>query len=362
MNFTQQPLQLAVAVVLIIAVIGLIQLNNQKQLGSPTNNANLVQDISNATPNETTSNNSNQYPSAPEVIGIQQWLNSQPLTLQSLRGKVVLIDFWTYSCINCIRTLPYMNAWHEKYAMNGLVIIGVHSPEFDFEKETKNVQNAINQYNIKYPVAMDNDFLTWRNYSNHYWPAKYLIDANGLVRYFHFGEGSYAETEQQIQQLLQEAKLLNEKKDMANPTNTTAVNYNEIGTPELYFGHDFKRQLFGNEQGATLNQTATYTIPADINPNFIYLQGDWNANTDHQTLVSKTGEIQLLFKAKSVNIVLGSPQPVELEVFIDDEKVNTLTVQNQQLYNLITLPEYGTHRLKVKINSSGLEAYAFTFG
>src|SRR3989338_2253577 len=139
------------------------------------------------------------YPKAPEFAGIATWINSEPLTLEELKGKVVLVDFWTYSCINCIRTLPYLKDWHEKYADDGLVIIGVHAPEFEFEKDEKNVQKAINDFGLKYPIVQDNDFATWRAYNNRYWPAKYFIDKEGYIRYTHFGEGAYDESEKVIQ-------------------------------------------------------------------------------------------------------------------------------------------------------------------
>lgn len=150
---------------------------------------------------------------APELVGIAEWINSNPLTIESLRGKVVLVDFWTYSCINCIRTQPYLNAWHEKYSDDGLVILGIHAPEFAFEKLPKNVEKAVKEADIKYPVALDNDFRTWNAYDNKYWPAKYLIDQNGNIVYKHFGEGEYAQTEEKIQELLGAKKELEKEQE-----------------------------------------------------------------------------------------------------------------------------------------------------
>jgi cytochrome c biogenesis protein CcdA/thiol-disulfide isomerase/thioredoxin len=169
---------------------------------------------------------------APEITGITNWLNSEPLTLSDLRGKVVIVDFWTYSCINCVRTLPYLTDWHDKYADDGLVIVGVHTPEFEFEKETKNVADALERFDINYPVAQDNDYKTWRSYSNRYWPAKYIIDAEGNLRYFHFGEGKYEQTELVIQQLMAEIGADNDE----DLTEIIGKNYSSDQTPETYMG------------------------------------------------------------------------------------------------------------------------------
>lgn len=362
MNWTNRPIALGIVIFLIAILIVSIQLSNQK-LAGPGDNPTLVSQIITANqPDNNNQVNFQDYPIAPEIKGIYKWLNSQPLSLSNLRGKVVLVDFWTYSCINCIRTLPHMNAWHEQYANQGLVIIGVHSPEFYFEKFEENVQNAINQHELKYPVAMDNDFKTWKAYSNKYWPAKYLIDANGFVRYVHFGEGSYDQTENEIRKLLREANLLNENQTILNPAYNQMVDFAQIGTPELYFGQSFKRVLFGNDQPTQINEVKSYVLPANFNSNLIYLQGDWNAQEDYQQLSSETGEIRLSFKAKVVNLVMGSKEPVLVDVLINGKKVQTITVQQQQLYQLAQLEDYNWYDVQLKIQSSGLEVYAFTFG
>ncbi|MEK6854351.1 MAG: thioredoxin family protein, partial [Nanoarchaeota archaeon] len=191
---------------------------------------------------------------APELVGISDWINSKPLKLADLKGKVVLVDFWTYTCINCIRTLPYLTLWQEKYSDKGLVILGIHSPEFDFEKDLENVKRAVAKYSIKYPVALDNDHDTWRAFRNNYWPHKYLIDVNGRIRYDHTGEGSYDRTEMAIQELLKErAEKMDEKvaipKSISSPKGVTGVNFTSIATPEIYFGYSFARVNLGNEEG-----------------------------------------------------------------------------------------------------------------
>ncbi len=230
------------------------------------------------------------YGVAPELTGINHWLNSKPLTIESLRGKVVLVDFWTYSCINCLRTLPHITEWHEKYKDKGLVIIGVHTPEFAFEKNTTNVEKALQQFNITYPVAQDNDYATWNAYNNHYWPAKYIIDQSGTIVYTHFGEGNYEETETVIRQLL----------DMG-PATTTVVPATIQGTvksPEIYFG-------LSRLQNLTKEQTAyqiptVYTLPAKLDVNKFAFEGTWEFKDDRALLQSQTGKIALHFSAGKV--------------------------------------------------------------
>ena len=185
-----------------------------------------------------------QFPLAPEIVPTGEWLNSEPQTITGLRGKVVLVDFWTYSCINCIRTLPYIESWHEKYNDSGLVILAVHTPEFEFEKNAENVQRAAEKYGLKYAIVQDNEYRTWRAYSNRYWPRKYLIDIDGFIRYDHIGEGGYEETEEHIQELLKERNArLNMTMDVEKPLTVEQTQNHEIGTPELYFGYGFRRNV-----------------------------------------------------------------------------------------------------------------------
>ncbi len=265
---------------------------------------------------------------APELIPGGQWLNSEPLTLSELRGKVVLVDFWTYTCINCIRTLPYLKSWHEKYADKGLVIIGVHAPEFEFEKDVENVKEAIKDFGIKYPVMQDNDFATWRAYDNHYWPAKYLIDREGNIRYTHFGEGDYDKTEAMIQQLLS----LN--MPIANPT------YETYGrTPELYLG------------------SARYAPATPIS-----YSGKWSKSKEY-AVPSPGASLTLSFDAMSVYLVMRpSDQSTEVEVYLDGQFEKNVKVGSDTLYTLIKLDKPGKHELKLIFPEGNIELFAFTFG
>lgn len=361
-TITNQPLLLGLVVILIIG--GIFFLSNQKSTPNPTgSNPNLVSQVAQGNQKEGEDMiDYSIYPKAPEIEGIAHWINSEPRTISSLKGKVVLIDFWTYSCINCIRTLPYLNDWQKKYADKGLVIIGVHSPEFEFEKEVENVEQSIQKYGIQYPVALDNDFTTWRNYSNRYWPAKYLIDAQGRVRDYHFGEGNYDETEKKIQELLEEANQETIDVALSSPADAANVDFTQIKSPEMYFGYHFKRQKFGNQTSEAGGVTLTYTLPTtQLMENTIYLEGDWFGDTDHQRLESNEGQIVLWYYAKKVNLVLGSDEPTVIEVWIDGEKRSEITVQEEQLYELAAFETATRHKLELKVKK-GLRAYAFTFG
>ncbi|MGH9877710.1 MAG: redoxin domain-containing protein, partial [Nitrososphaerales archaeon] len=215
-----------------------------------------------------------QFKQAPELAKISGHINTGPITLAELKGKVVLVDFWTYSCINCIRTIPYLNAWYEKYADQGLVIIGVHSPEFEFEKNIDNVKTAVEKYGIEYPVVQDNDKGTWKAYENRYWPRKYLVDDEGFIRYDHIGEGGYAETEKVIQSLLTEravnsGQTINIDGSISLPDSAQSVEFNKIRTPEFYFGYQFARAKLGNPEGFKPGEVVSYGIPENsaIQPN-----------------------------------------------------------------------------------------------
>lgn len=319
-----------------------------------------------------------QFRVAPELEGINNYINTEPVTLADLRGKVVLVDFWTYSCINCIRTLPYLNAWHEKYADEGLVIIGVHSPEFDFEKNPENVQAAVSNFGIQYSVVQDNDMETWKAYENRYWPRKYLVDDEGFIRYDHIGEGAYEDTEKVIQALLQEraANLgtnVNIDASTARPDGASSVNFGRIGTPELYFGYKYSRAPLGNPEGFRPEQTVTYSLAddADIMRNRIYLSGDWTNRADSMELESITGRIVLEYSAKAVNIVAGGAGKVHVSVDgkplagdagADVGEDGRFEVDGQKLYNLVSHSRYGQHTLVIDVVGEGFQIYTFTFG
>jgi len=322
------------------------------------------------------------YPKAPEFAGIEKWINSEPLKMEQLRGKVVLIDFWTYSCINCIRTLPYLKAWDKKYKDKGLVIIGVHSPEFEFEKKYENVLSAVNKYQIEYPVAQDNEFVVWQLYKNLYWPHKFLIDQDGYIRYNHIGEGNYDETEKQIQQLLKERmERLNEKselsEELSRPKEAVESSFRSIGTPEIYMGYQFTRGNFGNEEGYKADKIVHYEMPNKINENDVYLNGDWKNNADNVELASDYGEVVLKFKAKSLNIVAGSDSKTKATIFLDDKTVDSTNkgtdviiqgntgfaeFQEYKLYNLVDSGNYNSRTIKMKVSGKGFKLFTFTFG
>lgn len=291
------------------------------------------------------------YGPAPEITGIKQWLNSDPITLESLKGKVVLVDFWTYSCINCIRTLPYITKLDEKYRDDGLVILGVHTPEFAFEKETKNVQAAIEKYNIKYPVAQDNDFGTWSAFKNQYWPAKYLIDQNGNIVYTHFGEGDYDITEAAVRTLLG----LDTSFELP-PT----PEKNLAQTREIYFGLSRLEVYDGPVQPTTTQQK--FTLPSQIRNNYFGLEGDWTFADESTTLTQGPGKIRLNFNASKVFMVAKSDKVNTIKVYIDGKFVKEVSIQGSDLYELYNSTTAGKHIIDIEIPSAGFEAFAFTFG
>ncbi|MGI0036136.1 MAG: thioredoxin family protein [Nitrososphaera sp.] len=316
---------------------------------------------------------------APELAGISGYINTDYVSLANLKGKVVLVDFWTYSCINCIRTIPYLNAWHEKYVDQGLVIVGVHTPEFEFEKNYDNVKAAVEKFGIKYPVAQDNDKVTWKAYENRYWPRKYLVDGEGYIRYDHIGEGAYAETEKVIQTLLAEraaaaGKTVSIDGSISSPDSAQSVDFGKIRTPELYFGYDFARAQLGNPEGFRPGQVVTYSIPENtaIKPNIIYLSGDWKNNPDSMELQSDVGKVVLTYTAKAVNIVAGDRG--ELQISEDSSQLTggdrgsdvsengQVSVDGQRLYNLAMHDSYGTHQIEITVTGKGFDIYTFTFG
>ena len=281
--------------------------------------------------------------------------------MAGLKGKVVLIDFWTYSCINCIRTLPYLRGYWDKYKDSPFVLVGVHTPEFVFEQSPANVIAAMKKYNLTYPVVQDNNFGTWNAFSNRYWPAKYLIDAEGYVRYTHFGEGDYEETDEAIASLL--AEIGAEGKNMPTPAEVNGG----FGprSPETYLGSRSWSAL-ANAQGNPSNNLIEYRAPASLTMNKYALVGSWQLSDDEerQTLRSDTGEIRMRFQGGEINLVLGNEAgaaPTKAEVWIDGKKVKTFTVDHHDLYELFKGAS-GDHELILKFTGKGVEGYAFTFG
>ena len=308
---------------------------------------------------------------APDFVSITHWLNTdKPLTIKDLRGKVVLVDFWTYTCINCIRTLPHVVSWYDKYHDKGFVVVGIHTPEFQFEHETPNVENAIIQYKIHYPVAQDNNYATWNNYSNQYWPAEYLIDAQGNVRRTHFGEGEYDQMEQAIQLLLEQAghKVTSKLDNMPDNSPQTQL------SPETYLGSDKMQYYYPS---TTLGSgTSNYTLSNSIPQNTFSLGGQWTI-TGEQAVTGKDATLTYNFTAGNVYLVLRpstSNKASLVKVFLDgksvtaasagtDVKDGMLTVSTDRLYNLINLHgKTETHLLKLEFQTPGIQAFAFTFG
>lgn len=313
--------------------------------------------------------NLSKGPVAPEIIPGGEWFNpptpeaSEGQVLKSLRGKVVLIDFWTYSCINCIRTLPYLRSWWEKYEDDGLVIIGVHSPEFEFEKNPDNVEKAINDFGLTYPIVQDNDFATWRAYSNRYWPAKYIVDKDGLVRYTHFGEGAYDETERVIQELLNETgKTTSEKIE-----NSSYDIYSR--TPELYLGY-LRMEYLASPEYVSRNTKAVYTGLENIPQNYFVFDGEWTVMPEYSA-PSKGATLRLNFESKEVFLVARPKNGTgQMKVLVDgkaqyfgaDVKDGVVTVDSDRLYKLIMLEAPGRHILELQFDDNNIEVYAFTFG
>jgi thiol-disulfide isomerase/thioredoxin len=318
------------------------------------------------------------FQKAPELQGITGYINApEGFKLADVKGKVVLVDFWTYSCINCIRTLPYLTAWDEKYRDQGLVIVGVHTPEFEFEKDKANVEAAAKKYHIGYPIVQDNDYATWRAYGNRFWPHKYLIDADGFIRYDHIGEGGYEETEQMIQ------KLLMERDSKVNMTGLAASNITEetptgFTTPEIYLGYSFaipRGQPIGNPGSFRPEESFNYTLPMGIQPNVVYFDGVWNSAPDGMELASDSGKVVLHYRAKNVNIVAGGNSTIEVlldnEVPVSSQAGSDVMLQNgkafvsvepQRLYNVVADTDYYDKTVELDVHGKGFKLYTFTFG
>jgi len=288
------------------------------------------------------------YGTAPALHPDGAWINSKPLTLASLRGKVVLIDFWTYSCINCLRTLPHLKAWYAAYHKDGLVIVGVHTPEFAFEHVTSNVRSAVKRLGITYPVVQDNRYKTWDNYANNYWPAEYLIDRQGHVRHTHFGEGEYGATEALIRRLLGAKGAHARQVADATPTG--------IITPESYLGYARLQNYVG--RNPVPDQFAQYAFPKDIPANTLAYAGDWRVGPQLIT-AGRDARVRLHFQARDVYIVMGGHGTVR--AFVDGKPARTIRVDAQRLYTVRASPKETDATLELQF-TPGVQAYSFTFG
>jgi thiol-disulfide isomerase/thioredoxin len=311
----------------------------------------------------------------PPLSGATLWLNSPPLTREQLRGKVVLVDFWTYSCINCLRALPYVKAWAAKYGPHGLVVIGVHAPEFAFEKNEANVRRAVKDLGITYPVALDNDYAIWQAFANQYWPAHYFIDAQGRIRHHHFGEGDYAGSEKVIQQLLKEAGQAAVPGGIAAPQGAgaeAAPDMDAMQSPETYVGYA-RAQTFASGP-ARQDTAATYETPFPLAVNQWGLSGDWTIGREKAVLARPGGAITFRFHARDLHLVMGADHPVRFRVSIDghrpgaDHGVDTDAdgngvVQGQRLYQLIRQRgDIQDRTFRIEFLDPGVEAFSFTFG
>lgn len=305
------------------------------------------------------------YERAPELVSPHGYINTdgKPVTLAELRGKVVLLDIWTYSCINCQRTLPYLKAWYETYEKEGLVIIGVHTPEFAFEREYANVAKAVDEFGLRYPVVLDNDYATWNAYGNHFWPRKYLIDIDGYIVYDHAGEGAYDETESAIRRALAE-KAAREgtalaAMPIATPRDVVEVMRGGVQSPEVYFGA-FRNESLGNGPAGNPGIIA-FELPKTFLKNALYLGGVWDIAEEYARSAG-AGSVVFRYEAKNVYMVGSALRPVRVEVLLDGRMVRTVEVSAHRLYTLVEGSEYGEHTLELRIEGAGFDIYTFTFG
>lgn len=345
------------------------------------------------------SGSENRLPAAPEFAGISHWLNSDPISLSDLRGSVVLVDFWTYSCVNCLRTIPQLKAWQDLYGNDGLKIVGVHTPEFQFEKDPLNVQLAADTQGVTWPIALDNDYITWDNFRNNFWPTKYLIDHRGRLRYYRIGEGNYQTFEEEIRALLLEAG-----RDLSDYPSTVPMEHlpdsryeeavDKHVTRELYAGYargKYEREYNGlgyvnhPEYYAGPSRILELEAPRYLQPDQLYFQGSWR-NEDQRALhaTAVTGfqdYMALVYSARTVNVVFSreGERPVKVRVKLDGQYLTTgnrgadvtiapdgesyLLVDESRMYQVVRSPEYVQRRkLELSVNARGLGVYAFTFG
>lgn len=315
----------------------------------------------------------------PSLRGASGWLNSRPLTLADLRGKVVLINFWTYTCVNWRRTLPYVRAWAEKYGNHGLVVIGVHTPEFSFERKVDNIRWALKDMKITYPIAVDSDYAIWRAFNNQYWPASYFIDAKGHIRHHQFGEGNYQECEMVIQQLLSDAGIGEfDRKPVSVIANgaEVAADLDSLRSPETYLGYE-RTQNFTSSHGVPWNRPHAYEAPARLGLNSWALAGNWTVGREAVVMNEPNGRIAYMFHARDLNLVMGPKMqgsPVRFRVFLDGQPATISrgadidgqgngTVVEQRLYQLIRQPEpISDRRFEIEFLDRAVEAFDFTFG
>jgi cytochrome c biogenesis protein CcdA/thiol-disulfide isomerase/thioredoxin len=314
----------------------------------------------------------------PDLSGAVAWLNSPPLNAEQLKGHVVLVDFWTYSCINCLRSIPYVRAWAEKYKDSGLIVLGIHTPEFAFEKDLDNVKRAVGELKITYPVALDNDYKIWKAFNNSYWPADYLVDATGKIRFHHFGEGKYDESEQQIQQLLKEhnPQLSVNGLVKVSATGAEAPPDSDVESPETYVGYD-RGDSFLSPGGFQQDAAHVYTVPKHLELNQWGLSGNWTDHAQVASLDSAKGKIVYRFHARDLHLVLGPPATGKAVRFrvkidgqapganhgVDTDEQGDGKITEQRLYQLIRQKDpIEDHTFEIEFLDPGAQAFAFTFG
>jgi thiol-disulfide isomerase/thioredoxin len=315
----------------------------------------------------------------PSLRGATGWLNSQPLSAASLRGKVVLVEFWTYSCINWLRTLPHVRAWAERYKEQGLVVVGVHSPEFEFEKNVDNVRRAAKDLRVDYPIAVDSDHAIWRSFENRYWPALYFVDAQGRVRHHRFGEGEYERSEMVVQQLLAESGARGAAQQLVSVDGRgaeAAADWGSLRSPETYVGYE-RTENFASPGGAVVGAPHVYSAPARLMLNHWALAGDWTLEKQATVLNKGNGRIAYRFHARDLHLVMGPASPgtsVRFRVLLDGQPPGAAhgvdvdaegngTATEQRLYQLVRQPKPITDRqFEIEFLDSGVEAFSFTFG
>lgn len=317
------------------------------------------------------------YPRAKEIDPTHGFINTDGISVSELVGKkVILLDIWTYSCINCQRTLPYITAWYDKYKDQGLEIIGVHTPEFEFEKKMENVLTATKQFGVTYPVVLDNEYKTWNAYQNRYWPRKYLIDIDGFIVYDHIGEGAYDETEEKIQKLLKErAEKLGIEEDIASgttvPEGVETVSKGQK-SPETYFGA-WRNSFLGNGRQGEIG-VQSFNLPEGIKTHVQYFEGDWNIQQEYAESTAKGDKIVYRYQGQKVFIVASSDKGVNMKILRDGEVIGSargehvdengnVLVKADQLYRLVEDPDgWGEHTLEIIVDGPGVRVFAFTFG
>jgi len=377
---SKQLIGLSLAIVMIVSAIYVLELQKPARTAFDSVNE-LTVDGSQVSVErrDTREEKAKKYPRAKELAGIAGEVNTKNLKIADLLGKkVIMVDFWTYSCINCQRTTPYLNAWYDKYRESGLEIIGVHAPEFEFEKKLENVQMAVEKFGIKYPVVLDSALATWSAYKNQYWPRKYLIDIDGFIVYDHIGEGGYEETEKKIQELLMERGVVlgDQKKISEGVVSGMARGPLLVESPEIYFGAE-RNEFLGNGRPKAVGEQSLVVSSAPV-LNTLYLGGRWSIERESSKLVAKDGRVVFKYRARDVYMVGRSNSASKVRILRDGKPltgatngedvmmkdgVSTVTIQEDRLYKLIQDDGgFGEHVLELIIDEPGVELFTFTFG